>query len=77
MRNPVVWLRGSAYEGVTIRDVMRMCSGVAWCEEEDGQADCGRLLRALASRRPGSILDLACTLPRAQAQGAVFNYSTV
>jgi CubicO group peptidase (beta-lactamase class C family) len=70
-------LRGSAYEGVTIRDVMRMCSGVAWCEEEDGQAECGRLHRALASRRPGSILDLACTLPRAQAQGAVFNYSTV
>jgi CubicO group peptidase (beta-lactamase class C family) len=70
-------LCGSAYEGVTIRDVMRMCSGVAWCEEEDGQADAGRLHRALASRRPGSILDLACTLPRAQPQGAVFNYSTV
>jgi CubicO group peptidase (beta-lactamase class C family) len=70
-------LCGSAYEGVTIRDIMRMCSGVAWCEEEDGQADAGRLHRALASRRPGSILDLACTLPRARPQGAVFNYSTV
>jgi len=70
-------LRGSAYEGVTIRNVMRMCSGVAWSEEEDGQADDGRLDRALASRRPGAVLDLACTLPRAQPQGAVFNYSTV
>jgi CubicO group peptidase (beta-lactamase class C family) len=70
-------LRGSAYQGVTIRDVMRMCSGVAWSEEDDGQADAGRLDRALASRRPGAILDLACTLPRAHPQGSVFNYSTV
>ena len=70
-------LRGSAYEGVTVRNIMRMCSGVAWSEEDDGQADDGRLDRALASRRPGAVLDLACTLPRAQSQGAVFNYSTV
>jgi CubicO group peptidase (beta-lactamase class C family) len=70
-------LRGSAYEGVTVRNVMRMCSGVAWSEEDDGLADAGRLHQALASRRPGSILDLLCTLPRAQPQGAVFNYSTI
>jgi len=70
-------LHGSAYEGVTVRDALRMCSGVAWSEEEDGQADAGRLQRALASRRPGSALDLACSLPRAHPQGAVFNYSTV
>jgi CubicO group peptidase (beta-lactamase class C family) len=70
-------LHGSAYEGVTVREVMRMCSGVAWSEEDDGEADTGRLDRALASRQPGAVLDLACTLPRAQPQGAVFNYSTV
>jgi CubicO group peptidase (beta-lactamase class C family) len=70
-------LRGSAYEGVTVRNAMRMCSGVAWNEEGDGQAEAGRLDQALASRRPGSILDLLCTLPRAQPQGEVFNYSTV
>ena len=70
-------LRGSAYEGVTVRNVMRMCSGAAWSEEDDGQADGGRLNQALASRRPGSVLDLLCALPRARPQGAVFNYSTV
>ena len=69
--------RGSAYEGVTLRNVMRMCSGVAWNETDDGQADAGRLQQALASRRSGSILELACSLPRVQPQGAVFNYSTV
>ena len=71
-------LRGSAYEGVTIRNVLRMCSGVAWSEEDDAtDADVRRLSRAMVSRRPGSVLDLLCTLPRAQPQGAVFNYSTV
>src|SRR6478672_6368946 len=70
-------LRGSAYEGVTVRNVMRMCSGVAWDEEGDGRADTGRLELAWASRQPGSMLDLACNLPRAQPQGTFFNYSTV
>jgi CubicO group peptidase (beta-lactamase class C family) len=70
-------LRGSAYEGVTVRNVLRMCSGVVWSEVDDGQADAGRLQLALASRRPDSVLDLACSLPRAHPQGAVFNYSTV
>ena len=70
-------VRGSAYEGVTLRNVMRMCSGVAWNEIDDRQADAGRLQQALASRRSGSILELACSLPRVQQQGAVFNYSTI
>ena len=70
-------LRGSAYEGVTVRNVLRMCSGVAWSEKDDGQSDVGRLSKALASRRPGSILELACRLSRAHPQGAIFNYSTV
>jgi CubicO group peptidase (beta-lactamase class C family) len=69
-------LRGSAYEGVTIRNLLRMCSGVAWSDGDDSE-DVARLRRVLDSRRPGSILDLACSLPRAQAQGMVFNYSTV
>jgi CubicO group peptidase (beta-lactamase class C family) len=70
-------LRGSAYEGVTVRNVMRMCSGVAWSEEHDGQFEGGRLHRALERRRPDSILDLLCALSSAQPQGVVFNYSTV
>src|ERR1700754_1475648 len=71
-------LRGSAYEGVTIRNLLRMCSGVAWREENDadGRSEVYRLDRVMLSRRPGSILDLMCKLPRAQPQGTVFNYST-
>src|SRR4029079_8240492 len=48
-------LRGSACEGVTVRNVMRMCSGVAWSEQDEGRSGVGRLRRALASRRPGAI----------------------
>ena len=71
-------LRGSAYEGVTIRNVLRMSSGVAWREDDDadGRSEVHRLGRAMVSRRPGAILDLMCKLPRAQPQGVVFNYST-
>jgi CubicO group peptidase (beta-lactamase class C family) len=70
-------LRGSAYEGVTIRNALRMCSGVGWSEVEDGQAEGGRLQQALASRRPDSLMDLLYTLPCARPQGTVFNYSTI
>lgn len=70
-------LRGSAYEGVTLRNLMRMCSGLAWQEgvTADG-SDVRRLGRAMASRRPGAILELMRSLPRGHPQGAVFNYST-
>jgi len=71
-------LRGSAYEGVTVRNVLRMCSGVAWREENDsdGRSEVYRLSRAMWSRRAGAILDLLSKLPRAHPQGVVFNYST-
>jgi CubicO group peptidase (beta-lactamase class C family) len=71
-------LNGSAYEGVTIRNVLRMCSGVAWREDEDadGRSEVHRLGRAMVSQRPGAILELMCKLPRAHPQGTVFNYST-
>ena len=65
-------LRGSAYEGVTIRNLLRMCSGVAWREDNyaDGLGpDVFRLSKAMVSRRPGSVLDLLCELPRVQPQG--------
>jgi len=70
-------LRGSAYKGVTVRNVLRMCSGVAWSEEDDGRSGVGGLSGALASRRAGAVMDLLCSLSRAQPQGVVFNYSTV
>ena len=71
-------LRGSGYKGVTIRNVLRMCSGVAWREDyaPGAPSEVHRLGRAMARRQPGAVLDLLCKLPRAHPQGAIFNYST-
>lgn len=71
-------LRGSAYEGVTIRNVLRMCSGVAWNEtySADGDNDIARLAAATAGDQPGALMELMRTRPRAAEQGTKFNYST-
>lgn len=71
-------LKGSAYEGVTVRNVLRMCSGVAWKEDYDpaGVSEVVRLGAVLAARRPDGVLDLMRSLPRAAPQGTRFNYST-
>lgn len=71
-------LRGSAYEGVTIRNLLRMCSGVAWREDYDvdARSEVYLLGQAMARRCPGSVLDLMCKLPRAHTPGVVFNYSS-
>jgi CubicO group peptidase (beta-lactamase class C family) len=70
-------LCASAYAGVTVRNLLQMCSVVARPELDGGQVNVEGLDQALARRRPGSLLELACSLPRAHPQGAVFNYSTV
>lgn len=73
----VARLRGSAYDGVTIRQVLQMCSGVRWVETYlDPASDRRRLLRLQAEERPGAVLDYLATLPRAAAPGSRFNYST-
>lgn len=71
-------LKGCAYEGVTVRNLLRMCSGVAWKEAYDpkGESEVVRFAAAMASQRPGAIVDLMRTLPRAAPQGTRFNYST-
>lgn len=70
-------LRGSAYDGVTIRQVLQMCSGVRWVETYlDPASDRRRLLQLQAEERPGAVLDYLATLPRAAVPGSCFNYST-
>ncbi len=70
-------LVGSAYEGVTLRDVLMMSSGVTWNERyTDSTSDRRRLLEAQISQVPGSALDIMRSLPRAAPPGTVHNYST-
>mgnify|MGYP003873312433 CR=1 FL=1 len=70
-------LAGSAYTGVTIRQVLMMASGVKWNETyTDPSSDRRRLLDAQIAQTPGAALSLMASLPRAVAAGSTFNYST-
>jgi CubicO group peptidase (beta-lactamase class C family) len=70
-------LADSAYEGVSIRDILMMSSGVKWNETyTDPTSDRRRLLDAQISQRPGAMLGLMSSLPRAAPPGTVNNYST-
>lgn len=70
-------LAGSAYEGVSIRDILRMSSGVRWNETyTDPKSDRRQLLEVQIAQKPGAALDLMARLPRAAAPGTVNNYNT-
>ncbi|MCA8295961.1 beta-lactamase family protein [Burkholderia sp. AU30198] len=80
-------LNGSAYQGVSLRNMLRMASGVVWDENYlHPNADVVALLRCQSgsSDVPTCILNHMKTLPRAvdpatgqpAVPGAVFNYST-
>lgn len=70
-------LKGSAYDGVSVRDVLMMASGVQWDEAySDPGSDRRALLRAQISQEPGSAMAVMAALPRAAEPGTVNNYST-
>ncbi len=68
---------GTAYDGVTIRQLLMMASGVAWDETyTDPASDRRRMLEAQIEQHPDAILDLMASLPRAAEPGTRWNYST-
>jgi CubicO group peptidase (beta-lactamase class C family) len=70
-------LEGSAYDGVSIRDVLLMASGVRWNETyTDPDSDRRDLLRAQIAQEPGAAMAVMAALPRAGEPGSVHNYST-
>lgn len=70
-------LKGSAYDGVTLRNVLMMSSGVKWDEKyTDPKSDRRALLNAQISQKPRSAVELMSKLPRAAEPGSVNNYST-
>jgi CubicO group peptidase (beta-lactamase class C family) len=67
-------LQGSAYEGVTVRQLLQMSSGVAWNED---YADLRSDVAQIASLSGvDALLDYMKRLPRKADPGTVFNYST-
>lgn len=69
--------KNTAYDGVTVKHLLQMSSGVAWNETyTDATSDRRRMLEAQISMQPGAILDLMAKLPRAAQPGSKWNYST-
>jgi len=70
-------LKGSAYDGVSIRQILTMSSGVAWNETyTDPRSDRRKVLELQIAGKPGEVLRYMGSLPRAAAPGTVWNYST-
>ena len=73
----VASLSGSSYDGVSVRDILMMSSGVRWNETyTDSSSDRRHLLEAQISQQPGSAMSLMASLQRAARPGFVNNYST-
>lgn len=70
-------LEGSAYDGVSVRNLLQMTSGVAWNETyTDPASDRRAMLEAQIAQQPGTIMRLMASLQRAAEPGARWNYST-
>jgi CubicO group peptidase (beta-lactamase class C family) len=70
-------LKGSAYDGVTVRQILTMSSGVRWDETyTDPKSDRRKVLELQIAGKPGEVLRYMGSLPRAAAPGSVWNYST-
>ena len=70
-------LAHGAYEGVSLRQLLQMASGVKWNETyTDPGSDRRRMLEAQKEQQPGLVLELMSRLPRAAPAGTRWNYST-
>jgi CubicO group peptidase (beta-lactamase class C family) len=71
-------LAGGGYDGVTVRDMLMMSSGVKWNETYTDPASDRRALLELQikSDRKGAIFEVMKPLPRATEPGKTFNYNT-
>lgn len=68
---------GTAYEGVTVKHLLQMASGVQWNETyTDPSSDRRAMLEAQIAQKSGEILALMASLPRVAEPGTRHNYST-
>lgn len=70
-------MRGSAYDDVTIRQLLTMSSGVAWNEDyEDPKSDVSQFNKAPPDPGVDAIVSYMRKLKRAHAPGEVWHYNT-
>lgn len=70
-------LKGSAYDGVTVRQVLTMSSGAKWNEDyTDPKSDVAQMFARPVPANEDVTVSYMKTLSRAAAPGAKFNYNT-
>lgn len=70
-------LKGSAYEGVNVRQLLMMSSGVKWNEDyADPNSDVARAGAAILEPGVNPLVSYMRKLPRANPPGAKFTYNT-
>lgn len=70
-------LEGSAYDGVTVQQILQMTSGVGWNETyTDRSSDRRELLEAQIAQEKGGMLEVMANLQRVAEPGSRWNYST-
>lgn len=70
-------LAGGGYDGVTVRQLLTMTSGVRWNEDYfDPNSDVARFLQAPARPGEDAVVAYMSRLPRAAEPGTRWNYST-
>ena len=70
-------LRGSAYDDVSVRQLLTMSSGVRWNEDyEDPQADVAKFNNAALEPGMDATVSYLRHLPRAHPPGTVWHYNT-
>ncbi len=70
-------LSGSGYDGVSIRHLMQMTSGVKWDDTHTTpESERRTMLDLQVSQQAGAIMEFMASLPRIAEPGSVWNYST-
>ncbi|HEY8353220.1 MAG TPA: serine hydrolase [Sphingomonadales bacterium] len=70
-------LEGSGYDGVTVRELLQMTSGVHWDETHTNpNSERSAVLELQIGQQPGAIMRYMASLPRVAAPGTRWNYST-
>ena len=70
-------LKGSAYEGVSVRQMLMMSSGVKWNEDYvDPNSDVAKAGGSVTEPGINPMVSYLRKLPRAHAPGTTFNYNT-
>jgi len=70
-------MKGTAYEGVNVRQLLQMSSGVNWNEDyRDPSSDLTAILQAVVDGKSGGILEVLSRLTKGTDPGKIFLYNT-